>query len=316
MKASIALVAAAAAILLAACAPTPETSTAPPTRPPAATPSPSATVTPPLQPVGEPTTIVTGLNAPWSMVRLDSGSTLISERDTALIRELQADGTLRDVAQLSNVRPDGEGGLLGLLVTEIDGAPWLYAYYTSLDSDNRIVRFPLTGGPGSYALGDEEPILTGIARSGNHNGGRIAIGPDGMLYATSGDASDSGRLAGRDIPQRQDPADGAGWVGPGGQPDRRFAHLVVRAPQPAGTHLGRVRRDVGGGVRAEHLGRDQLHPARAQLRLAAGRGRGRGSHLREPVVRVVHRHREPERAHRRSAAPSSSRRSAASGSSW
>lgn len=55
----------------------------------------------------------------------------------------------------------------------------VYAYYTS-DHDNRIVRFRL-GGP-------EQPILTGLQRAQNHDGGRIAFGPDGMLYAGVGDA--------------------------------------------------------------------------------------------------------------------------------
>jgi glucose/arabinose dehydrogenase len=181
-----------AALLLAGCTqPAPVVTSARPT--PTASTTPTAVAQPPLQPVGEPVTIVSGLNAPWSMVRLASGSTLISERDTAMIRELQADGSLRDVGQVPNVRPDGEGGLLGLAYTEIAGQPWLYAYFTSLDSDNRIVRFPLNGAAGSYSLGEGQLIMSGIARAGNHNGGRLAIGPDNRLYATSGDASDSGR---------------------------------------------------------------------------------------------------------------------------
>ena len=50
---------------------------------------------------------------------------------------------------------------------------------------------PLTGATGSYALGAPEVVLAGIRKAENHNGGRIKFGPDGMLYATTGDASNS-----------------------------------------------------------------------------------------------------------------------------
>ncbi|MCU1577822.1 MAG: PQQ-dependent sugar dehydrogenase [Rhodoglobus sp.] len=176
-------------VVLAGCAaqsqptatPTPVTATA--------TPSPSAEARGPVQPAGDPTVIVTGLSAPWSMVRLDSGSTLISERDAGVVKELQANGTLRDVATIPGVVHAGEGGLLGLEYVEHDGA-WLYAYFTS-ESDNRIQRFPLLGGPGSYSLGAAQDILTGLAKANNHDGGRIKLGPDGMLYATVGDATNT-----------------------------------------------------------------------------------------------------------------------------
>lgn len=52
------------------------------------------------------------------------------------------------------------------------------------------MRFALTGDPGSLGLGAAETILDGIASASYHDGGRIAFGPDDMLYVTVGDAGD------------------------------------------------------------------------------------------------------------------------------
>lgn len=133
-----------------------------------------------------PTTIVSGLDAPWSMVRLASGSTLISERDTRLVKELTADGQLREVGVVGDAAPGGEGGLLGLATLNDNE---LYVYLTTTN-DNRIVKFELEGAAGEYSLGASRDILTGLKSSRVHNGGRIAFGPDGMLYAAVGDASE------------------------------------------------------------------------------------------------------------------------------
>ena len=142
----------------------------------------------PVQPVGTPVTIASGLDAPWSIAFVTGGSALISERDTARIIERTADGELREVGGVAGVQPGGEGGLLGLATLDDGDETWLYAYFTS-SSDNRIVRMPLEGEAGGLTLGAPEEVLTGLAKAGNHNGGRIGFGPDGMLYATVGDAN-------------------------------------------------------------------------------------------------------------------------------
>jgi len=155
----------------------------PQTSPGTVAPTPSETVSQ-VQPSGTPQVVLTGLGLPWSIARLDDGETLISQRDDARILGLDDEGDVREVGTVPNVRHGGEGGLLGLATLATGGDVWVYAFHTTAD-DNRIVRMPYRDG----ALGEPEVVLAGIARAGNHNGGRIAFGPDGMLYATTGDAA-------------------------------------------------------------------------------------------------------------------------------
>jgi glucose/arabinose dehydrogenase len=126
--------------------------------------------------------VATGLEAPWGLAFLPDGRALVTERDSTRLLTVGTDGTVREEQRISGARPGGEGGLLGVAVSPTyaeDG--WVYLYYTTAD-DNRIVRLRLGEQP--------EPVLTGIPRAGNHNGGRIAFGPDGMLYAGTGDAGE------------------------------------------------------------------------------------------------------------------------------
>ncbi|AHW63659.1 Putative glucose sorbosone dehydrogenase [Corynebacterium glyciniphilum AJ 3170] len=136
----------------------------------------------------DPEVVAEGLDAPWSLAFTDEGVPLLSERDSARILELDETGEPRELAVVEDAAPRGEGGLLGIAVHE----SYLYAYYTAED-DNRISRFELSGQSGALEVGEAETVLDGLPAAGHHNGGRIAFGPDGMLYAAVGDAGTTAR---------------------------------------------------------------------------------------------------------------------------
>ena len=137
---------------------------------------------------GSPETVATGLDAPWGLGFLPDGSALLTERDTALVKRVDPDGTVTTVGEVPGVNARGEGGLLGLAVSpDFAQDQRLFLYFTS-STDNRIVRTTYDG----QALGPVEPLVTDIPISGIHNGGRLAFGPDGHLYAGTGDASETG----------------------------------------------------------------------------------------------------------------------------
>ena len=136
---------------------------------------------------GRPSVVATGLSVPWGLAVLPGGGALVSERDSAQLKQVAADGRVTSLGQVPGVVPGGEGGLLGIALAP-GSTTEVFAYLTA-SGDNRIVRFSVDGG----RIGPVTPVLTGIPKAGTHNGGRIAFGPDGLLYAGTGDAQDTRR---------------------------------------------------------------------------------------------------------------------------
>ncbi|WP_145050662.1 MULTISPECIES: PQQ-dependent sugar dehydrogenase [Paenibacillus] len=152
----------------------------------------------------ETSVLVEGLNAPWELVEVSDGRMFVTERP-GTIRVIE-DGKLLSEPLIEFTEPfneEGEGGLLGLAADpEFEDNGYLYAYHSYVEGDNianRVLRLKVSDGT---AVIDKE-LLGDIPGGVNHNGGRIKIGPDNLLYITTGEryepelAQDQDNLGGK-----------------------------------------------------------------------------------------------------------------------
>jgi len=145
---------------------------------------------------------IENLEIPWSLVFLRAGRALVSERP-GRIRLVKNGKLLSQPYAEVEVASSGEGGLMGLaLHPEFSSKPYVYAMHTYRKEGqpfNRVVRFRDAGDKGIF----DSVIIDRIPGGRFHDGGRIAFGPDGLLYITTGEtfkgelAQDLQSLAGK-----------------------------------------------------------------------------------------------------------------------
>ncbi len=133
--------------------------------------------------------VFTGLTAPSSVVAAPDGRILITERTTGSLRAVVHGQLQAGAACQVSVDSSGERGLLGVAVhPQFNNNGWVYLYYTydlgGGDSTNRIERFTAAGNRGINGTIILDDI--GVGLNGEDNGGALAFGPDGKLYATVG----------------------------------------------------------------------------------------------------------------------------------
>jgi glucose/arabinose dehydrogenase len=168
----------------------------PPSSPPSFPPAPAPSTSLRLQPLSSVLAAPVFLTVPPG----DVGRLFVVEQG-GLIKSLNSiDGTPRatflDVSAL--ITSGGERGLLGMAFDPGFGPPTnngrFYIYYTDLNGDIIIARYLVNSSNAELADPSSAFILKTIPHptNANHNGGMLAFGPDGCLYAGIGDGGGAG----------------------------------------------------------------------------------------------------------------------------
>lgn len=137
-------------------------------------------------------TVAGSLSIPWAMQFAPDGRLFLTER-AGRVRIVNPGTSASQVAlTLSDVFAQGEAGALGLALDPAFAENRLvYLYYTAaLGSGggvNRIVRYREVDG----VLGERAVLVDNIPAAQIHDGGRLRFGPDGLLYASNGDAANT-----------------------------------------------------------------------------------------------------------------------------
>jgi glucose/arabinose dehydrogenase len=141
--------------------------------------------------------VATGLDTVWELAWGPDGFVWFTERGGRISRLNPQTGAHSVVGQVV-VSEIGEGGLMGLTFhPDFASQPWVYLAHTYSSQNgtrNRVIRLRFDG----TSLGSMEILLTDIPGSSIHNGARLAVGPDRMLYVSTGDASDAAIAQNRD----------------------------------------------------------------------------------------------------------------------
>jgi glucose/arabinose dehydrogenase len=141
--------------------------------------------------------VAAGLSQPVGVTHAGDERLFIVERG-GLIRVYNGSGVLPtpflSVSSLLPTSPGQEEGLLGLAFhPDYPSTPHFFIHYTNSSGDVVIARYAVSENPNVADAGSSRVLMTIPHPSHqNHNGGQLAFGPDGYLYAAVGDGGGSG----------------------------------------------------------------------------------------------------------------------------
>ncbi len=136
--------------------------------------------------------VLTGsLAYPTAMAIAQDGRVFVCEQGGRL--RVVKNGSLLSAPFLTvSVSSGGERGLLGIAFDpQFAGNRYIYVYYTHPGSPvrNRVSRFTASASNPDVAAPGSETVILELDQvsAGNHNGGALHFGPDGMLYIAVGE---------------------------------------------------------------------------------------------------------------------------------
>lgn len=140
--------------------------------------------------------VASGLQSPTTIVNANDGSDrLFVLEQPGRIRVIEGGEMLREpFLDLSGeISSGGERGLLGLAFhPDFAETGEFFVNYTDTAGDTVIARYQVSNDLNKADRGSAQPLLRIEQPYANHNGGGLAFGPDGYLYASSGDGGAGG----------------------------------------------------------------------------------------------------------------------------
>ncbi len=141
------------------------------------------------------TPVIQGLNQPTALVPIPGwpGYLLVLERGgMGWVWDGQERRPFFDLRDRVTSR-GAEQGLLGAAFhPDFPQTPWVFVNYTDRQGDTAVVRYPVNPDTLQADAGQELRLLRVEQPYGNHNGGHLIFGPDGYLYIGLGDGGAAG----------------------------------------------------------------------------------------------------------------------------